>query len=130
MAEKSNLFEGQMVMKFVLTAFQGAQVKDIENENGDLEKCVCIPLDRNDLREGNTGKVSCYAFIVPTRNANRYGWTNYIKHKVSPTFAAKMKGLGFSIPYLGNAKPSNYVYYNNNYNKAVEGGKVKAEDYD
>lgn len=123
-------FDKQMIMKFVLTAFHGACVKDVENEFGDLERCVCIPLDRNDLRVGETGKVSCYAFVVPCRNANRFGWTSYIKHKVSNRFVEKCKDLGFSPPYLGNLRPSNYVSYAKNYNAAYKADKVKIKDFE
>lgn len=127
---KDNEIPDQAVMKLVLTSFLGAQVKDVENENGDMERCVCIPIDRNGLRVGQTGKVSCYCFVNKTQNANRYGWSHWAKLKGSPAFVNKLKSLGFSLPYIGNLKPSNYVFYNENYKKTVAANKVKLSDYE
>ena len=118
------------IMKIVLTSFLGARIDTVLDENGNEEKCVCIPLDRNNLHEGKTGKVSAYAFVVKTRNANRFGWTHYLKMKCNPNFAKKTKELGFDIPYLGNVKPAEYIMFRNNYANAVGGQKVRIEDYE
>lgn len=116
-------------LKIVLTSFFGARVTDVMDENGNMERCVCIPLDRNDLREGKTGKVNAYAFVNKTRNANQYGWTHYIKLKTHPSHVEKMKGLGYDIPYIGNLRPSTLIAYNNKYKESTA-QKVKIEDYE
>lgn len=118
------------VIKLVLTSFRGAQVKDIITENGDLEKCVCIPLDRNGLVEGKTGKVNVYAFVNKTRNSNMHGWTHYLKQKVSPIFVKKINELGYEVPYIGNMKPKNYIIHKGNYQNTIKPTFVKAEDYE
>ena len=118
------------VMRVELTAFLGARVDTVLDENGNEERCVCIPLDRNNLHEGSTGKVSAYAFVVKTRNANRFGWTHYLKMKCNPNFVKKLNDLGYKVPYLGNIKPAEYIIYKHNYDKAVTGNKVRVEDYE
>ena len=45
MANNNNNF----VLKLVLTNFLGANISYVENEEGELEECVCIPLERNNL---------------------------------------------------------------------------------
>lgn len=118
------------VLKIVLTSFLGSRVEDVEDCEGNMEKCVCIPIDRNNLNVGQTGKVTAYAFVVKTRNANRFGWTHYLKMKAHPNFVKKVRELGYDVPYLGNIKPAEYISYNKNYRNAVSGGKVKVEEYE
>jgi hypothetical protein len=118
------------VLKFVLTAFFGARIEDVLDENGNMEKCVCIPIDRNNLYVCDNGKVSAYAFVNKTRNANMHGWTHYLRMKCQPDFVKKITSLGYEVPYLGNLKPANYIIHKGNYENTVEGKKVKVEDYE
>lgn len=118
------------ILKFVLTSFFGARLEDVPDENGNMEKCVCIPIDRNNLYVCDNGKVSAYAFVNKTRNANMHGWTHYLRMKCQPKFVKKITELGYEVPYLGNLKPANYVIYKGNYENTVEGKKVKVEDYE
>lgn len=118
------------ILKFVLTSFLGARVDTVLDEEGNEEKCVCIPLDRNNLHVGSSGKVAAYAFVVKTRNANKFGWTHYLKMKCNPNFVKRVNDLGYQIPYLGNIKPAEYIVYKKGYNNALSGQKVKVEDYE
>jgi len=118
------------VLKFVLTAFFGARIEDVLDENGNMEKCVCIPIDRNNLYVCDNGKVSAYAFVNKTRNANMHGWTHYLRMKCQPDFVKKITSLGYEVPYLGNLKPANYIIHKGNYENTVEGKKVRIEDYE
>lgn len=118
------------ILKIVLTSFLGARVDTVLDEDGNEEKCICIPLDRNNLREGSTGKVSAYAFVMKTRNANRYGWTHYLKLKSHPSFVKKINELGYEVPYLGNIKPASFIVHKKSYQNALSGQKVKVKDYE
>jgi hypothetical protein len=106
---------GNFIVRLVLTRFFGAQVKLIENENGEMEECVCIPLERNDLKKSDRGNVSAYFFMTKTRVANMYGWTHYLRQKVNPMFLKKINEMGFQMFYAGNAKDGNYIVHKNNY---------------
>ncbi len=117
---------GNYILKLVLSNFHGAQIKMVENENGDLEECVCIPLERNDLKKNRKNQVTAYAFMTKSMVANMYGWTHYLKQKVNPNHLKKMDSLGLSTIYLGNGKDSNYVVYKNEYKAKF----VKADDYE
>lgn len=116
------------VLRIVLTAFFGARIAEVEDENGNMEKCVCIPLDRNGLKVTKKHNVSAYAFVNKTINANRFGWTHYLKLKVATKLMQKMKGLGYEIPYIGNIKPASHAYWvdPNIRRKSIF---VKTEDY-
>lgn len=129
MAEKKEI-PAHAILKFVLTSFLGARVDEVMDENGNMERCVCIPLDRNNLREGKTGKVSAYAFVNKSQNANQYGWTHYLKLKLDPNFVERINGLGYDVPYVGNLKPSNYIVFKKNYEEGLKAKSVKVKDYE
>ena len=114
------------VLKLSLTKFLGARVCDVENENGEMEQCVCIPLDRNNLKKNPNGHVSVYLFMAKTLTANLYGWTHYLKMKLDPNFIKKINELGLDNPFLGNAKLKSYVAVKDAYDKKF----VKASDYE
>ena len=122
MANDNNNF----VLKFVLTNFLGANISYVENEEGELEECVCIPLERNNLKKNSKNQVSAYAFMTKTMSVNKFGWTHYLKMKIDPNFLKKINKIGLKNPYLGNAKGSNYIVYKNSY----ESKFVKAGDYE
>ena len=114
------------VLKLSLTKFLGARVCDVENENGEMEQCVCIPLDRNNLKKNPNGHVSVYLFMAKTLTANLYGWTHYLKMKLDPNFIKKINELGLDNPFLGNAKLKSYVAFKDAYDNKF----VKASDYE
>lgn len=114
------------VLKLSLTKFLGARVCDVENEHGEMEQCVCIPLDRNNLKKNPNGNVSVYLFMAKTTVANIYGWTHYLKMKLDPNFIKKINELGLDNPFLGNAKLKSYVAFKDAYDNKF----VKASDYE
>lgn len=118
------------VEKITLTAFFGARIEELQNENGKVEKCVCIPIERNGLCIGRSGKVNAYAFVNKTKNADRGEWTHYLKMKMPLSLVRKYNDLGYNIPYLGNIKPKNYIIHKNAYNEAKNKGYVNKKDYE
>lgn len=114
------------VLKLSLTKFLGARVCDVENELGEMEQCVCIPLDRNNLKKNPNGHVSVYLFMAKTFASNMYGWTHYLKMKLDPNFIKKINELGLDNPFLGNAKLKSYVAFKDAYDNKF----VKASDYE
>lgn len=109
------------LIRLVLTQFIGASIKMVDNEDGCLEECVCIPLERNNLKKTPNNNVNVYVFMNHTNKVNYYGWTHYLKMKISPVFLKKLKDLGMENPFLGNAKRENTIMdanlYANNYVK-------------
>ena len=116
----------QYVVKLSLTKFLGARICEVEDENGELEQCVCIPMGRNNLKKNPHGNVSVYLFMAKTSSANMYGWTHYLKMKLDPNFLKRMKDLGIENPFLGNAKSKSYITFKDAYDSKL----VKASDYE
>lgn len=114
------------IIKLILTSFWGARVQHTENEDGDLEECICIPLERNNLKKNTKGQVTSYFFMSQSQVSNMYGWTHYLKPKLDPIFLKKQNDLGYKNFYAGNAKKSNYVVYKKEYQQKL----VKANDYE
>lgn len=91
------------ILKFKLTNFLGAFVSEIENAEGNIEECVCIPLNRNNLKKTSNGTVSAYCFINQTK-IPLDGWTHYIQMKAALPFVKKINEQGYKLPYLGNIR--------------------------
>lgn len=114
------------ILKFILTAFWGARVQAVEDEDGNMEECVCIPLDRNNLKKNKRGQVTSYFFMTESQVPNMYGWTHYLKPKHDPNFLKHQNELGYNNFYAGNAKKGNYIIHKKEYQQKL----VKANDYE
>lgn len=114
------------IAKIVLTNFMGARIMQAYDENDQLEEGVFIPLEKNGIKKGRTGKVCCYAFVTKTNYPSLGGWTHFLRLKVSPEYLRKLNSLGYETPYIGNFKNHNYVVFKNSYQQKL----VKAKDYE
>lgn len=103
-----------------LTNFFGARLMPIENEEGFMEECLVIPLERNGLKPSPSKNVYANVYMTKTMNGCIKGWTHYLRMKVRKDAYVKLKSLGYEIPYLGNGKPSTWTD-----NLNVKQGKVK-----
>lgn len=90
-------------LRFNLTAFIGSRVIETEDQDGNIERGVFIPIERNALYEDyRTKHVLCEAF-VNSREMNAYDTkTHYIKQKTSLAHVAKINEQGYKIPTLGS----------------------------
>lgn len=91
------------VLKFKLTNFLGAFVSEVENAEGNIEECVCIPLHRNNLKKTKKNDVSAYCYVNRTK-LPLDGWTHYLQMKTSYDFVKKLNEQGYKNPYLGNIR--------------------------
>lgn len=107
-------------LQLKLSNYIGARIMPIENDEGFLEDCLVIPIDVNDLCVSSAKNVYAQMFMTKTLNGNLKGWTHYIRMKVCGERYRKLLSLGYEVPYLGNAKPSSWKFYDKKSN-----GKVK-----
>lgn len=91
-----------------LSNFFGSRIMPIENEEGFIEDCLVIPLERNGLKPSPSKNVYANLYMTKTLNGCIKGWTHYLRMKVNKNTYVKLKGLGYEIPYMGNAKPSSW----------------------
>lgn len=96
-------------LKIKLTNFIGSFFSDVVGLDGEEERCLCIPLDKNFLKPTKRGDVYVSCFVVPTKLAHQEGFTHYIQMKTSLSNAQKLYELGYErLPYLGNLKRGAY----------------------
>ena len=102
-----------------LSNYIGAKIMPIENDEGFIEDCLVIPIDKNDLYVSKNKNVYSSLFMTNTYNGNLKGWTHYLRLKMCGDKYRKLLSLGYDVPYLGNGKPS---WWNDNVKKT---GNVK-----
>lgn len=90
-------------MRFNLTAFIGSRVIEAEDQDGNIERGVFIPIDVNCLYEDpKTHHVLCEAFVTAKQTFSSDGKTHYIKQKVSTNHVRRIEELGYKVPALGH----------------------------
>lgn len=103
-----NVFDANYTIQLKLSNYLGSRIMPIENEDGFIEDCLVIPLKINDLSVSKSKNVYGKAFMTRSMNGNIKGWSHYLRMKVGREAYDKMLSLGYSVPYLGNAKPSSW----------------------
>lgn len=112
-----------------LTNFIDAAVKELEDNDGNREMCLVIPLEKNGLNVSCNGHVYCNMFVnektYETGDNNSY----YFKQKTDRNHLAKMDSLGYKTPYLGvmhrtfyktNSQSNNRYGYNQRVKNLVD----------
>lgn len=114
-------------LRFNLTAFIGSKVVEVEDADGNMERGVFIPIDRNALYEDpRTKHVMCEAFVNAKTSNTFDSKTHYLKQKTSTAHVAKINEQGYKIPTLGS------LWLNDRYAPSFQarsdGGRVKMNE--
>lgn len=95
-------------LSFKLTNFYGSRVETLEDEDGNKEECVVIPLKRNGLKVSDAnGAVYVNAFVnekVQTHDKH----THYITQYCVRDHLSYLRELGYPAPRLGYMDKSVY----------------------
>lgn len=108
-----------------LTKFFDAEVIERENDEGNLEKGVFIPLDKNDLKVWK-GHVYSTFFINKCYHPKNPRATHYMTLYASKRFVQKMNSLGRKMPFMGTV----YDSYHRVTKNIPETQYVKMSDYE
>lgn len=103
-----NELDANYTLQLKLSNYLGSRILPIENDEGVIEDCLVIPIKRNDLSVSKSKNVYAKAFMTRSMNGNIKGWSHYLRMKVGREVYNKLLSLGYSVPYLGNAKPSSW----------------------
>lgn len=95
---------------FYLSNFLGSREALVEDENGELELCICIPIERNGLvRSHYSDGIMTYGFVqemdYPTG-----GFSHWIRQKTNPSHYSELQSKGMSAPIIGKMKPTNFYH--------------------
>lgn len=100
--------DSNYTLQLKLSNYLGSRIMPIEDEDGFIEDCIVIPIKKNDLSVSKSKNVYAKVFMTRSLNGNIKGWSHYLRMKVGREAYDKMLKLGYSVPYLGNAKPSSW----------------------
>ena len=101
--EYQQLKEGYR-MRIVLTKFLRARIQEIENENGEMEKCVCIPIEDNKIYTTKGGSALLDLELVKTSIKSRFGWTHGVRQIPYSSLLDMYKSKGMTMPFVGNGR--------------------------
>lgn len=97
------------VAKIKLSNFLGSKVVDLENdETGELEKGIFIPIELNSLFLTPRNQVIAWAFVNEKLHDTGDGFSHYLKLKTDKYHIKKLNDLGYETPYLGSMKTSTF----------------------
>ncbi len=94
-----------MYGRLMLSGFAGARAEQMENENGDVEEYICIPVKRNGCRKNSRGYYTEMAIIEKRfKNAGARGNTHFIVLTDPDYYKNKGRAETYKDPiYIGNA---------------------------
>lgn len=91
-------------MRIVLTKFLRARIQEIENENGEMEKCVCIPIEDNKIYTTKGGSALIDMELIKTNIKSRFGWTHGVRQVPYSSLLDMYKSKGIVMPFIGNGR--------------------------
>lgn len=94
---------------FYLSHFFGVREIVCENEYGEEELCIAIPVERNGLVKGMTGKWTTFGFVQEI-DEPKSGFTHYVKQKTNPAHMRWMEKEGLEPPMIGRLKPTKFYH--------------------
>lgn len=113
-------------LRFNLTAFIGSRVIEAEDQDGNMERGVFIPIYANHLYEDPKSKnVLCEAFVNACTYNTANTKTHYLMQKTSLEHVDKINGLGYKIPKLGNMWLNTFYGPSFQKNASQDVGRVK-----
>ena len=101
-------------MSFKLTNFFGSRVERLENENGDVEECVVIPLKRNGLKVSDANNAVYVNAFVMAKSMRHDKKSHYITQYCIKEHLANLRELGYEAPKLGYMELSAFKSAQNN----------------
>ena len=104
--------------KFKLSNYINSRVVEIENDDNVMEKGIFIPLEINGLTLTPRNQVISWMFVNEKLHDTGDGYSHYIKMKTNHKHVEELDRMGYSVPYVGSMKSSEYVtqYHKKMYN--------------
>ena len=113
-------FEGT----FYLSHFIGAREVICEDENGEKELCVAIPVERNGLVRSREGRWMTFGFVQELDNPNG-AFTHYVKQKTNPAHVKWLESQGLESPMIGRLKPTKFYHRRKNIPRTTRVDKIE-----
>ena len=115
-------FEGT----FYLSRFIGAREVVCEDENGNAELCLAIPIERNALVKATQGNGGWMTFgFVQEIDEPKSGFTHYVKQKTNPAHLKWLESQGLESPMIARLKPTNFYHRRKVVPRTTRVGKIE-----
>lgn len=104
--------------KFKLSNYINSRVVEIENDDNVMEKGIFIPIEINGLTLTPRNQVISWMFVNEKLHETGDGYSHYMKMKTNHKHVEELDRMGYSVPYVGSMKTSEYVtqYHKKMYN--------------
>lgn len=120
----------RFLVRIKLTNFINSRIIDQDNGDGHIEKGLFIPLEINGLSKTSMNQVFAFGFVNPKMHDTGDGYEYYIKQMLSKDIMRKQFELGYTPPYLGNMRKTNYKQNYKDIMFKFSEKRVKQEDYE
>lgn len=96
---------------FYLSNFIGAREVMCENEYGEEELCLAIPIDRNALVKAVAGSGGWMTYgFVQELDVPSGAFTHMVKQKTNPAHVKRLESQGLDSPMIGRLKPTKFYH--------------------
>lgn len=112
-------------MTFYLSNFVGSRVVIQEDEYGNEEAGVFIPIERNALIRTKDNRVLTWG-LVQELDVPLFGFSHRVVHKTNPGHLRSLKKQGLEAPWIARMKPTKFYHRKPKYINT----RVKEEDYE
>ena len=96
-------------MTFYLSNFIGSRVVTQEDENGNLEEGLFIPIERNALIRAKHNKYLTWG-LVQELDVPLFGFSHRVMHKTNPAHVKKLQEQGMEVACIARMKPTNFYH--------------------
>ena len=96
-------------MTFYLSNFVGSRVVSQEDEYGNEELGVFIPIERNGFVRTNDGRWLTWG-LVQELDIPSFGFTHRVMHKTNPSHVRKLHEQGIGVPWIARMKPTKFYH--------------------
>ena len=96
-------------MTFYLSNFFGARVVKSEDEHGNEEEGIFIPIERNALICAKTGKWLTWG-LVQELDIPLFGFSHRVIHKTNPAHVRELQEQGLEPPMIARMKPTKFYH--------------------
>lgn len=96
-------------MTFYLSNFIGSRVVSQDDENGNEELGVFIPIERNGLILSNNNRYLTWG-LVQELDIPLLGFSHRVIHKTNPAHVKKLKEQGIDVPCIARMKPTKFYH--------------------
>lgn len=96
-------------MTFYLSNFVGSRAIVQEDEYGNMEEGIFIPIERNGIVRAKTNGYLTWG-LVQELDVPLFGFSHRVIHKTNPEHVRKLNEQGIEPPFIARMKPTRFYH--------------------